>query len=106
LHRIPLNLPEVDFQMPDIPIEKFSTFFGNTSEDAEKHLFRFKSTCDVFNLIEDNVTCRLFLQTLCGDALEWYNSLLPGTITSWDVLETSFAENFFPPTLSHMDTRQ
>jgi hypothetical protein len=28
LHRSPLNLPEVDFQMPDIPIEKFSTFFG------------------------------------------------------------------------------
>jgi hypothetical protein len=63
-HRTPLNLPEVDFQMPDIPIEKFSTFFGNTSEDAEQHLFRFKCTCDIFNLTEDNVTCRLFLQTL------------------------------------------
>jgi hypothetical protein len=82
--------------MPDIPIENFSTFFGNTSEDAEKHLFKFKSTCDVFNLTEDNVTCRLFLQTLRGDALEWYYSLLPWTITSWDVLETSFAEKFIP----------
>jgi hypothetical protein len=32
--------------------------------------------------------------------------IVPGTITSWDVLETSFAEKFFPPTLSHMDTRR
>jgi hypothetical protein len=97
LHRGPLNLPEVDFQMPNIPMEKFSTFFGNTSEDAEQHLFRFKCTCDVFNLTEDNVTCRLFLQTLLGNALEWFHSLLPGTITSWDVLETLFAENFSHP---------
>jgi hypothetical protein len=50
-------MQEVDFQMPDIPIEKISTFFGNTSEDAEQHLFNFKSTCDVFNISEDNVTC-------------------------------------------------
>jgi hypothetical protein len=82
--------------MHDIPIEKISTFFGNTLEDGEKHLFRFKITCDVFNLIEYNVTCRLFLQTVCGYALEWYHSLLPGTITNWDMLETLFAKTFIP----------
>jgi hypothetical protein len=60
-------------------------------------LFRFKSTCDVFNLTEDNVTCRLFAQTLHGNAREWFYSLFPGTITSWDVLETSFAEKFSHP---------
>jgi hypothetical protein len=96
LHKIPLNLPEVDFHMPDIPIEKIYTFFGNTSKDVEKHLFRFKITCDVFNINEAIVTCQLFFKKLCGDALEWYNSLLPETIASWDVLETSFAENFIP----------
>jgi hypothetical protein len=30
-----LNLQEVDFQMPNISIEKFPTFFGNVLEDAE-----------------------------------------------------------------------
>jgi hypothetical protein len=59
-------------------------------------LFKFKITCDVFNISEDNVTCRLFAQTLHGNACEWFFSLLPGTITSWDVLETSFAEKFIP----------
>jgi hypothetical protein len=33
-HITQLNLPKVDFEMPDIPIEKISTLFGNTSEDA------------------------------------------------------------------------
>jgi hypothetical protein len=83
--------------MPNIPMEKMYTFFGNTSEDVEHHLFRFKCTCDIFNLVEDNVTCLLFLQTLRGDALEWYCSFLHETVTSWDVLETLFDEKFSHP---------
>jgi hypothetical protein len=101
-HNTPLNLPEIDFQMPNIPIEIFSTFFGDASEDAEKHLINFKGTCYDFNLTEDNVTCRLFLQTLQEDALEWYSSLMPNSITSWDVLEDSFAENFIPKVHSYV----
>jgi hypothetical protein len=66
-------------------------------EDAEKHLFRFQCACEIFNLTKDNVTCRLFLQTLCGNALEWYSSLLPGTITSWEILEDLFVERFSHP---------
>jgi hypothetical protein len=80
-------MPKVDFEMPKISIEIFSTFIGNTSKDVENHLFIFKITCDVFNLIEDNVTCRLFAQNLHGDACEWLYSLFPRTITSWDMLE-------------------
>jgi hypothetical protein len=82
--------------MPDIPIEKISTFFGNTLEDEKHHFFKFKITCDVLNLTEHNVTFRLFLQSLCGDAFEWYYLFLPGTITNWDLFETSFVENFIP----------
>jgi hypothetical protein len=83
-------------------LKVFSTFFGDASEDAEKHLFNFKSTCHDFNLTEDNVTCRLFLQTLRGNALEWYSSLIPNSITSWDVLEDSFAEKFIPKVHSYV----
>jgi hypothetical protein len=101
-YNTPLNLPEVDFQMPNIPIEIFSTFFGDASEDVEQHLINFKGTCYDFNLTEDNVTCRLFLQTLREDALEWYSSLMPNSITSWDVLEASFAEKFIPKVHSYV----
>jgi hypothetical protein len=63
-HKTPLNLQEVKFQMLDISIKFFSTFFGDALEYAKQHLFNFKSTCHDFNLTEDNVTCRLLLQTL------------------------------------------
>jgi hypothetical protein len=54
-HKTPINIPEVDFQMLDISIEFFSTFFGDASEDAKKHLINFTSTCYDLNLTEDNV---------------------------------------------------
>jgi hypothetical protein len=101
-HNRPLNLPEIYFQMPNIPIEIYSTFFGDASKDAEQHLIDLKGTCYDFNLTEDNVTCRLFLQTLREDALEWYSSLLCNSITSWGVLEDSFVEKFIPKVDSYV----
>ena len=56
-HNTPLNLPKIDFHIPNIPIEIFSTFFGDASEDAEQHMINFKGTCYDFNITEDNVTC-------------------------------------------------
>jgi hypothetical protein len=88
--------------MPNIPIEIFSTFFGDASEDAEQHLINFKGTCYDFNLTEDNVTCILFLQTLREDSLEWYISVMPNSITSSNVLEASFAEKFIPKVHSYV----
>jgi hypothetical protein len=101
-HNTPLNIPEIDFQTPNISIEDFSTFFRDASEDVEQHLINFKGTCYDFNITEDNVTCRLFLQTLQEDSLEWYSSLMPKSITSWDVLKDSFAENFIPKVHSYV----
>jgi hypothetical protein len=97
LHRDPFNLLEENFQMSKISMEKFSTFIGNILEDAKKHLFRFQCACEIFNLTKYNVTCRLFFQTLRGNALEWYSSLLKGTITSWEILKDLFFERFSHP---------
>jgi hypothetical protein len=36
------------------------------------------------------------------DALEWYSSLMPNSITSWDVLENSFAKKFIPRVHSYV----
>jgi hypothetical protein len=87
--------------MPNISMEKFSTFFGNALEDAKKHFFRFQYACEIFNLTKGNVACILFLKTLRGHALGWYSSLPPGTITIWDLLETLFVEEFIPYVVSH-----
>jgi regulatory protein YycH of two-component signal transduction system YycFG len=70
-HNTPLNLPKIEFHMPNIPIEIFSTFFGHALEDAEQHLINFKGTCYDFNLTEDNVTLdysyKLYKRILLND---------------------------------------
>jgi hypothetical protein len=57
LHRSPLNLQGEVHPLPDISMDKFPMFFGNTSEDAEKHLIKFDSACEIFNVAENDVAC-------------------------------------------------
>jgi hypothetical protein len=58
-------------------------------------LIKFYSACEIFNVAQNDVACRLFISTLKEYVSEWFYSLLPGTITSWDVLENSFVERYF-----------
>jgi hypothetical protein len=51
-------------------------FFGNASEDAEKHLIKFDNACEIYNVAENDVACRLFILTLKENASEWFYSLL------------------------------
>jgi hypothetical protein len=78
LHKSPLNLQGEVHPLPNISMDKFPMFFRNTSEDAEKHLVKFDNVCDIYNVVEDDVACRLFILTLKGNASEWFYSLLPG----------------------------
>jgi hypothetical protein len=77
-------------------MDKFTIFFRNTSEDAEKHLIKFDSACEIFNVAENDVACFLLILTLKENASEWFYSLLPITITSCDVLENLFVEKYVP----------
>jgi hypothetical protein len=86
LHRSPLSLQGEVHPLPDISMEKFPTFCGNVSEYAEKHLIKFESACEIFNVAQNDVACRLFILNLKEDVNEWFYSMLPETITSWDVL--------------------
>jgi hypothetical protein len=38
-------------------MEKFPMFFGNTSNDVEKHLVKFDNARDIYNVVEDDVAC-------------------------------------------------
>jgi hypothetical protein len=44
-----------DHPIPNISMEKFPMFFVNTSEDGEKHLVKFEYSCDIYNVVEDDV---------------------------------------------------
>jgi hypothetical protein len=82
--------------LPDIAMDKFPMFFRNTLEDAEKYLINFDSSCEIYNVAQNDVVCWLFILTLKENVSEWFYSLLPGTITRWDVLENLFIEKYFP----------
>lgn len=38
----------------------------------------------------------MFLFTLTEDAEEWFYSLLAGSITTWEQMETNFLNEYFP----------
>jgi hypothetical protein len=76
-------------------MKKFPVFFENTSEDENKHLGKFDSACDFYNVVEYDVACQFLILTLRGNSSEQFYSLVPETMTSWDVLENLFVEKYF-----------
>jgi hypothetical protein len=76
-------------------------FSGDGAIDPKRHMDLFLDMCD-FHLIEyDDVMVRLFLQTLTGQAYEWYTSLPTRSIGSFDDLETMFLNMYAPPVAYH-----
>jgi hypothetical protein len=95
MHRSPLKLQGEFHSLPNISMDKFPMFFGNTSKYEEKHLVKFDCASEIYNVVDNGIACQLFILTLKEDASEWYYLLLPGTITSWNVLEKRFVEKYF-----------
>ena len=45
-------------------------FLGITSKDVEIHFIKFNSACDIYNVVENDVPCQLFVETLQGNSRE------------------------------------
>ena len=82
LHKSPLSLQGEVHPLPAISMDKFLTFWKNVSENTRKHFIKFDSACEIFNVAQNDVACRLFISTLKEYVSELFYSLLPGTITS------------------------
>jgi len=95
LHKIPLSSQGEVHPFPDISMGKFPTACRNVSKYAKKHLIKFDSAFEIFNVAQNDVAFQLFILTLKEDVSEWFYSLLPETITSWDVLENLFVKIYF-----------
>jgi hypothetical protein len=77
------------------------TFPGDGSVDPKKHMEKFLSICEIHLVEHDDVMVRLFLQTLIGQAYEWYMSLPANSISSFDDLEAMFLTMYAPPVAYH-----
>jgi hypothetical protein len=76
-------------------------FSGDATIDAKRHVDLFLDVCH-FHLVEyDDVMVRLFLQTLSGQAYEWYTTFPTISIGSFDDLENMFLTMFSPPIPYH-----
>ena len=57
----------------------FTTFSGETREDAATHMARFKVQCGQYGN-DDMLKLKLFGTSLSGAAFTWYSRLKPGSI--------------------------
>lgn len=75
--------------MKDIP-----KFTRDGSTTPTKHLRDVVNVCLVHEITMQNVALRLLVVSFKGKALDWYQTLSPNTIRTWDELGDSFYERF------------
>src|SRR3954470_24668049 len=74
-------------------------FSGRINEDANKHLQRFLTMTKSLKIeghSEEAKKLVMFPFTLSDDAEEWFYSLPAGSITTWQQMETTFLNEYFP----------
>jgi hypothetical protein len=92
----PLNFQGEQHQLPTLSQGTLPVFLGDGAVDPKRHMNLFLDMCD-FHLIEyDDVMVISFIQTLIGQAYEWYTSLPTRSIRSFDDLETMFLNMYAP----------
>ncbi|KAJ9565234.1 hypothetical protein OSB04_001200 [Centaurea solstitialis] len=90
------ELKPVMFQM----LQSNGQFAGLANEDPHAHLRSFMAVSDCFKLpgvSDDALRLNLFLYSLSHKAREWYNSLQPDSVTTWNQMAEKFLKKYFPP---------
>ena len=78
-------------------------FTSHPSEDSNEHLGRFvmmENTVKLNGVIPDVIKLQLFPFSLRDVAATWFDSLLVGTVNTWEELVEAFMSIFFPPALT------
>ncbi|XP_070675739.1 uncharacterized protein [Malus domestica] len=78
--------PPRKFNMPH-----FTSFKGD--EDLERHLKHYRSTMILY-WNNDALMCKIFTTTLQGEAQDWFHTLLPQSIRSFDELSFVFTNDY------------
>ncbi|WRX26276.1 Retrotransposon gag domain - like 10 [Theobroma cacao] len=86
-------------------IQTTAQFGGLPNDDLNAHIVNFLEICDTFKangVTDDAIRLRLFPFSLRNKAKSWLNSLLAGSINTWDDLAQNFLAKFFPLAKSAM----
>ena len=77
-----------------------NAFGGTGSEDANKHLTKFiqiSNTVKANGVSDDQIRLRLFPFSLKDDARDWYDSMDPNSVETWDAMVELFLDKYYPP---------
>ncbi|KAG9442016.1 hypothetical protein H6P81_017870 [Aristolochia fimbriata] len=96
--KVPSNF-EIKTQILSM-IQNNYQFGGLSNEDPNEHIEKFLEICDTFkfkDVTNEAVWLRLFPFTLRDRAKNWYHTLPPESIRTWDELQRKFLGKYFPP---------
>src|SRR3954471_20257725 len=95
----PVNVAHFQLHPATIRQLEKKPFSGRINEDANKHLQRFLTMTTSLKIeghSEEAKKLVMFPFTLSDDAEEWFYSLPAGSITTWQQMETTFLNEYFP----------
>ena len=95
----PVNVAHFQLHPSTIRQLERRPFAGKINEDANKHLQRFLTMTTSLKIeghSEEAKKLVMFPFTLSEDAEEWFYSLPAGSITTWQQMETTFLNEYFP----------
>lgn len=95
----PVNRPNFQLHPSTINQLEMRPFLGKINKDANKYLQRFltmSTTQKIDGNTEESKKLRMFPFTLSEDAEEWFYSLPVGSSTTWEQMETTFLNKYFP----------
>ncbi|XP_042415147.1 uncharacterized protein LOC122004305 [Zingiber officinale] len=87
----PEGFPQVPYREPDLGAPSIGEYDG--SKDPEDHLRKFKNAA-LLHQYSDAVKCQVFLNTLSGSALKWFDGLPQGSITCFLDFKMTFLRRF------------
>jgi hypothetical protein len=98
-----INLQDVErpfkIKVTTICMVQHSPFTGK--DDMNLHLQAFVQLCQIFDedgVAQDQLRARLFLFSLLGKALHWFDTLPMGSKQDWEALMRNFMKEFYSPT--------
>ena len=80
--------------IPDDIRKHLSKFNGNQAVSASQHVQVFSDLMGDYEIPHEDVYMKLFVQTLEGDAREWFSFFPACFISSWSDLHAAFMEQF------------
>lgn len=88
------GIPGYPNHVPTELRDKLHKFAGNNAVSAEEHLKSFGDLINDYEITDEDVIMKLFVQSLVDDARDWYRGLPVASIGSWEEFKNCFQEQY------------